>query len=398
MSILIKALKQAERDHLARAAAAVPAYAATAVLEPDPPPVIAAVPAALPAARSGAALSLAPVEPHEPADAAHRPQQRADANADGHDDAHDDARADAHADANADANDRGQHEPQDTNAEVLPVLPAATAPHSPYAPPSVDVTARAEAADAAAADPATRPAARVVAAVLQTTDQGRGATRAPGAAPIPPMSDLPPAVPPAAPRARAGAAAKPAPQGTAPDDDLQAEQRKAARQLMAPAPAGARFRRLAVILAVAVLLAGAAAAAYWQGLFTGLDGLLQSAPPPPLAGNRTLADRLQPSAGTPPDKAAKTHPHTGTPLMAAVAGPVAGTKGGDSGTAPALAIAGTPAAHQGGNAAGTDKERASDAIHLRTPEATPERIRALLQEAYTSAGALISTYQCVRPL
>jgi Flp pilus assembly protein TadD len=370
MSILIKALKQAERDHHARAAAAVPAYAASAVLEPDPRPAIAAVPAALPTVRGGAALSLAPVELHEPADAASPPQQRAGAN----------------EDANDDANDYGQHEPQDTNADVLPVLPAAAVPQSPYAPPSVDVTARAEAADAAAASPAMRPAARVVAAVLQTTDQGRGSTRAPGSAPIPPMSDLPPSVPPAAPRARAGAAAKPARESTALDDDLQAEQRKAARQLITPAPAGARFRRLAVILTVAVLLAGAAAAAYWQGLFSGLDGLLQSAPPPPPAGNRTLADRLQQSAGTAPEKVAKTHPHTGTPLNPAIAGPVAGRKGVDNSAGAALGIAGTSAAHQGGNAAGTDKEHASDAIHLRTPEATPERIRALLQEAYTSAG------------
>ena len=65
MSILIKALKQAERDHLARTSAASPAPAATAVLEAEPLPL--APPPPFPIVSSGEALSLEPVEAAAPA-------------------------------------------------------------------------------------------------------------------------------------------------------------------------------------------------------------------------------------------------------------------------------------------------------------------------------------------
>jgi tetratricopeptide (TPR) repeat protein len=350
MSILIKALKQAERDHQARAAAAAPAYSATAVLETEAPPP-AAAPAPPPAVRSGEALSLAPVEPREPAEAA-RP-------------------APQHALAHDDESHGSERDDSATHDLPQPVSPEA--PRPAYAPPSVDVTARAQAADAAAAD---------AAAPL--------ANPAPARAPAPAVP--PPAAPQtaaAAPRSRAGTTAAPAPERAAAAEDLQAEERKAARQLMAPPPRGARFTRLALILSALVILAGAGAAAYWQGLFAGVAGLLQSAPPPP--ATRTLAERMQ-QEGAPhaakPEKSTKARLQAAAPgTPAAAAGPAAVVPAhGSTGAGGAFGIAGPSTAGHGPAPLGADGAHASDGIHLRPPEATPERIRALLQDAYTAAG------------
>jgi tetratricopeptide (TPR) repeat protein len=365
MSILIKALKQAERDHHARTTIATPPYSAssagTAVLEPEP--VISAAPASMPAVRNGEALSLTPVDQNEHAGTAqqqsHRPESR------------DGAAATMAA---------------QTAAQTA--VPSATEYLLDAAVAHEDDTG-----DADLPAPAERPAPRVVATVLQTNGQDALARRAPGTTPRPPVSEAaapPPARAPAEPKARATADA--APEQTLAPDDLQVEQRKAARQLMAAAPAGRRYRRLAVLLFTAALFAGAIAGAYWQGLFTGLDGLLPGTPPPIDAGRRTLAERLPQAPAAPKDKTTQRATHgnaTAAPASGGAANATSASGNNDAGNAffggrlkPANAHSGFAA----GNAAAVEAARASDAIHLRPPEATPERLRALLQEAYTAAG------------
>jgi Flp pilus assembly protein TadD len=401
MSILIKALKQAERDHLARAAA--PAMSSTAVAEAEPPPVMVAVPAVLPPARGPSALSLEPVDD---------PDGQANDASDAHPYTHADASPEAHADTGVDtaeglAGAQSLRETPDSAraAENTPAqsgLAPAVEPPAPGAPP-----------------PPTRAAPRVVAAVLPTTQDASAAMRARpdtvATAAIPPLDDpAPPAAragrPPSRPgiapaRPRAGAMPAAPVESGADHDALQDEQRNAARQLMAPAPRSGRLRRLALPAAIAVLIGGGLAAAAWLGLFTGFDGM-SSATMPPATAQRTLADRPLPApglAGTAP----AAHGAAPAPARAARAenraeagvAPVKGTPATtDSAPADASATASATAPTRAPTSAPTsapanpgkhgseDAARVADGIHLRPPEATPERLRGLLQEAYAAAG------------
>jgi len=148
---------------------------------------------------------------------------------------------------------------------------------------------------------------------------------------------------------------------------------------MGAAPKRTQQRRIALVLGISVLFAGAIAAAYWQGLLADFENLLPGTTAPAPANTRSLAERLQPV--TPADASAKPRTHPAVP------GERAGAKAPDGrATGAALAPHVAPAAAAPAASAAVDAPRAGDAIHLRPPEATPERIRALLQDAYAAAG------------
>jgi len=380
MSILIKALKQAEREHMARTAAGVPAPSSATPDQAGPEPAPALPPAL--AARNGEALSLAPVEPNEPAAP------------DG------DGPAGGQSTYEIEAGER--RDGQDVNLADAPAthgqppafgdLPLAVALELAK-PPSSSGTA---------VHPAMPPArsgsgsARSLAAVLQATEQGIAAEQAPaGTAPAIPGPVTPLAAAAKGPRT-AGAPRAPAMQDAAippaPEqspiaavplaEDPQSEERRTARQLMAAAPQGARNRRIAILLGAVVLLAGVLGAAYWQGLFADLDMLLQDAMAP--APTRTLAERFQSQPSAAADKPARPHVRAAAAATAAAsghqeAGTAAGSAAGGARSAAAAPIAGRAVAAQ--------DARPGDGIHLRPPEAAPERIRALLQDAYVAAGS-----------
>jgi tetratricopeptide (TPR) repeat protein len=323
MSILIKALKQAEREHLARAASS----GGTVPEEPESAP------------RLSAALSLEPVDL------------------------------------------------QSHGAE-----PASAHPRLPEAP-----------ASEAAAPPAEKPARPDAAAALGRIDAprtlpAREIDSPAAAAPVPPRTAQAAATARAALAAAAAAAATtnasapgtlPArtPPAAAEPIDAAGEQRKAARQLLSPAPPGGRSRRALVLVTVAVLaLGGAVAGAYWLGLIPDLSlpapraGAPASAAPVPAPA--TLAERLARRSGaspgvTPP--AAARVVGTGAPAPVRAATPAAATP--TPATAPASA--GASGARPRDNApAGAAAER----IHVHGPEVATDQVRALLQMAYDAAG------------
>jgi Flp pilus assembly protein TadD len=177
---------------------------------------------------------------------------------------------------------------------------------------------------------------------------------------------------------------------------------------MAPAPRTGRLRRLAMMASIAVLIGGGLGAAAWLGLFNGFDGM-STVSMPPATAQRTLADRPMPAAGLAttapaahgagpaPARAAKAENRaeagvalakgpraTADSTLAPGANAPAGAPPTASATASASAPANAPA--NPGKRGSEDEPRAADGIHLRPPEATPERLRALLQEAYVAAG------------
>ena len=335
MSILIKALKQAERDHQARAAALPPA---ATFAQPD----IEASATPAPAPRSSEALSLAPVDPV----------------------------------------------PDPVAAVISAASEAARALHE-------DAANGAQSAQEALREDGDVPPARVVPAVLQTT-----------------RADTPPA--PAAPRgvapARAGAARAVRPGAdTRPDTaastagaeaaaeaDALSEQRLAARQLVAAAPRPPLWRRSGFALAGGAVLVGILAAgfAWWQGLYT------------PFASNNYASMAPAPSNATPPAPPAEHAAHAPAGVRGAKRSDAAAATDGASGAAGPIAaapMAVSPAAATtaaGHRNSADDAPRAADGIHLRAPEASPERIRALLAEAYAAAAlgdadAAHRTYQQV---
>lgn len=386
MSILIKALKQAERDHLARTNAASPAPAATAVLEAEPLPL--APPPPFPIVSSGEALSLEPVEAAAPALSGN------------------DALADEESSfapsftTPADSGHDATQAPTTPGTADHGLLmnyesPKASGPRAEDAPPP---PAPAAATGTATGTAPTSGYPRPLAAVLQTNEPVSvtpGSARAPAApaAGTPPTAarDVIQNIARGAPAARPVATSSPngtpasvesataATPAAAAATDAQAEHRKAARQLMGAAPNRTQQRRIAIVLGVIVLFAGAVGAAYWQGLLVDLEGLLPGTSAPTPANTRSLADRLQPVA--PVDASAKPRIRTAAP------GERAGAKAPDGrATSAAVAphIAPAAAAPAPGNT--VEAPRAGDSIHLRPPEATPERIRALLQDAYAAAG------------
>jgi len=347
MSLLIKALKQAERDHQARTSGAN---------EPAPAQANSAEP--------GIALELDPLE----AIGTKPPQE------------------------NYPSLSIELEEPASESAQAdVPTAPHGTPPaFEPSTPvpttlaetpaPSTETRTLEPAAAPAAATLATSPAAalfasvRAAAAASLQTDRG-GAPSAPLASAGPAAQPLP------------GSGIKPA-QSTTPADDGGTQLRRAARHLMAPDPDRLRGPRLRILVGtLAGLALGAIGYLLWQTggpnywTSTTGSGRLRLSATAPLA---TAAQTPAPAASGPSqDTPTKTKlvPHASAPSVAG------GESPNKQAPAPVLLTARATGEASGSalaNAPQTDSGASAAAIRLRPLELNSEKIRALLQDAYSA--------------
>jgi len=347
MSLLIKALKQAERDHQARTGRAD---------APEPAPTQASEPSSLPRI----SLQLDPLEaPDAPQNAAMPPA----------------------------ASQREEFGASTTIADLD--TDSYEAPAAPK-PSSLMQTALAG-AKAPGASVAAQEAGAAPAAPRETPFASAPLTE--------PTRQQPDRLStPRSPTASAGRVAEPIPEAhdepsapaTAVDED-RAQVRQAARQLMAPDPDRTRLRRKRMVLG---LIAGFALAAIgytlWQsgmpdfGAYTNgaaRSRLAASAPPAPVA-----APAASPAVGE-----TKGPAHAPVKTSAAAGGPGAARTEAPKGAVliPMPAPVSHPAQTQGTASTGpaqSDAAPSAATIHLRPKELSAEKIRAQLQEAYSAAS------------
>ncbi|SPE22985.1 conserved hypothetical protein [Burkholderiales bacterium] len=344
MSLLIRALKQAEREHQARVSDAQPALA-----EPDRP-----------GEAPGAALAL------EPLDGAPAP---------------------------APASESAREPPAPADAAATP---SAAAPGLPAAPGRLGPAEVALPTLASAAHPALAPSSPVARHDPDPiTESGAGpflasvmTAAASASAQSPVRATAPPARAAAESPRAAAAPSTPHPQ---PSLDADAERREAARYLVAPDPQRQRARRRRLLAgAVLGLLLAAIGLGLWQ--YGGLMGM-QDLPAYPRHASATVAAgpavaHSQPgnpsgtsapsAASRSPQKPAKPVPHAGPPALAPAAGPSVAAAGAHDPLAGAGSTAAPPADSGADHPAG--------AIRFRAPELAPEKIHALLQEGYGAAA------------
>lgn len=341
MSLLIRALKQAERDHQASIAA------------PSAPRADAQTPA------PHAALQLEPVETHRVAGEANEylpPREEQ---------------------AQSDAASQGGEGP----ASPGPPQPQSRATAQPGAAPAQPSQESAPERDARSA--ARSEVGSVLASMMAASTAASSSSK--------------PAVPQhvAGQHVATAGVATPAraavcePRAAA-SGSSEADARAAARQLVAPAPDRRLARRVLLLSgAVTGVVLATIAAMYWQAASPDLSGRPRTRVT--TANVASTAASVAPSApvAVADQAAAKANSTIEAP------GPLRHAAHGVPGTAIAPAAASPPAsaASDGSSAAGTpkvaaasDEARGASAIHLRAPELSAEKIRALLQDAYSAAA------------
>ena len=398
MSLLIKALRQAERDHLAHVAAAAPPVAT-----PEPEP----------------ALQLQ-LEPRESSQASRAPSSYLPT-----------AGTDLHSraiDAAAAATEPAPA-PESIAYAVAPALAVPALGQEPSAqddaglPPLSTVALE---AGASAHAPTGLPASHAL-PLRPAPDITLAGPSIPTPAPAPPSAELAPSSTPtavaaassaAAALARAAAAtrarAEPTTRPTASTSDAAtpapaavadaAAARGAARYLIAPDPDAQRLRRLRLMLAsIAILVLGGGLLAAWLGIMPDMNSTWRNTTAMAgRLGNTALLNPVAPAdAGTPAagPGVALVAPEAGKGTARASTTAANHAPDAHPGTALASSGAPRPSAHapSGSPASTADtgstaaaplagQNPAPAAIHLRGPEVSAEHVRALLQEAYQQSA------------
>jgi len=343
MSLLIRALKQAERDHLASIAAPTAPRADAGAEAPAPHAPLQLEPVEAHRAVGEAREYLPPREERAQGEAASQggagpaspgppqPQSRATAQP---------SVAPAHPSQETDPERDARSAAQSEVGSVLASMMAASTAASSSAQPAV---------------PQRVAGQHVVAAGLAT------AARAAVSEPLPAASD-----------------------------SSEADARAAARQLVAPAPDRRLARRVVLLSgAIAGVVLATIAAMYWQAASPDFSGrprtrattanvastAANSAPSAPVAVAGPAAAKANSTIEAPSPVRHAAHAVPGTAIASAAASPPAST------ASEASSGAGTPKV-----AAASVEARAASVIHLRAPELSAEKIHALLQDAYSAAA------------